>query len=87
MYVDITSAVTTGEEVGLENLASAVGKSLYAWYQDAYIIGCSLTLLVIALMCLLVTLLIFLGIRARLKFHPEDEPLDDDEIGDMGGDP
>lgn len=83
IYNDITAAVTAGEQAGLENLALMVSSSLYAWYQDAYIVGYSLTLLVIALLCVLVILLSVLGIRAKLKFHPEDMPLDDDDPGEV----
>lgn len=81
MYHYINTLIEAGEQAGLQDLATLVSQNLYAFYQQAFITGYTLTLVVIALLCLSMTLLIFLGIRAQLKFQPQDEPLDDEQPG------
>jgi MFS family permease len=78
LYQDISATISLGEQAGIRNLALTIGSGLYTQYQAAYIVGYSLAILVIAILCLLAALLIFLGIRATLRFKPEDTPLDDD---------
>jgi hypothetical protein len=82
MYHYINTLIEAGEQAGLQDLATLVSQNLYAFYQQAFITGYTLTLVVIALLCLSMTLLIFLGIRAQLKFQPQDEPLDDEQPGE-----
>jgi MFS family permease len=79
LFNEISVSVAAGEQAGLENLALMVSDSLYSKYQDAYISGFALSLLVIALLCFVIVVLIYMGIRHTLKFRPEDTPLRDDE--------
>ena len=77
LFENVSESISTGEEMGIKNLAIMVGSELYAQYQEAYIIGYALSILVIVALCLLAAALIFRGIRATLKFKPEDTPLTD----------
>jgi MFS family permease len=78
-YQHISTTISVGEQAGLQDLASLISSSLYAHYQRAYVSGYSLTLLVIAALCMLAVLLILFGIIASLQFKPEDTPLDEDD--------
>ena len=80
-YQHISTTISVGEQAGLQDLASLISSNLYAHYQRAYVSGYSLTLLVIAALCILAVLLILFGIIASLRFKPEDTPLDEDDDG------
>lgn len=80
VFDNITAAIAAGEQAGLDDLAQVASEELYGYYQYAYVSGYMQTLLVIASLCMLVVVLIFLGIRRELKFRPEDTPLKDDGL-------
>ena len=78
IFKNITAAIIAKEEAGIKDLALAISDELYASYQQAYITGYAAAIMVIAVICLLTALLIFLGIRASLKYSPTDTPLNED---------
>ena len=67
LYDYISAAISAGEDMGVRNFALTVSSELYAQYQQAYITGYSLTIVVLALLCLLAALVIFRGIRRDLN--------------------
>jgi len=86
LYDNLSAAISSGEAAGSDNLATTISSGMYALYQDAYTTGYALTILVIALFCLLAAFLIFWGVRATLMYEPEDLPLVG-KIGDGGAIP
>ncbi len=78
LYDNISASISAGEEMGIKNLAITISSGFYAQYQQAYVTGYALTILVIALLCLLAALVILRGIRRTLMYEPEDLPLDDE---------
>ena len=83
LFDSISTSISAGEELGIENLALTISTEFYAQYQNAYISSYVLTILVIAFICLMAAILIFRRIRASLVYAPEDLPLNN-EMEDRG---
>lgn len=75
LYDNLSAMISSGEEAGLDNLALTVSSKFYTWYQDAYITGYAVTILVIALLLLAAALIVYWGFRATLIYDPGDLPL------------
>jgi MFS family permease len=78
LFDSISASVATWENLGVNNLSSAISSRFYAQYQEAYSVGYTLTVLVISLLCLLAAVIIYRGIRRSMVFKPEDTPINDE---------
>lgn len=77
VFENITAAVAAGEAAGTQDLAQYVSSGLYTFYQQAYIFGYSVSVLVIAGLCLLTGLAIYRGVQASLQYQPDESPLEE----------